>query len=113
MLDYIYLIVLMPLLGFLINGLFGSRFSRPVVSFIACGTVFVSFIMAIISFFELLQLDAHHRYHEIYSLFKWIPSGALDIEIGFLFDPLSAVMALVVSGVGFLIHVYSYLLLTL
>ncbi|MBD3217468.1 MAG: NADH-quinone oxidoreductase subunit L [candidate division Zixibacteria bacterium] len=107
MLDYIWLIVVMPLLGFLINGLFGKKFPRAMVSLIACGTVLVSFIMSVIALFELLQLDPHHRYHEIYSLFKWIPSGALNVEIGFLFDPLSAVMALVVSGVGFLIHVYS------
>ncbi len=107
MLDYIWLIVAMPLLGFLINGFFGRKLPKQMVSFIACGTVFVSFVLAVISFFELLKLDPHHRYHEIYSLFKWIPAGSLQIELGFLLDPLSAVMILVVTGVGFLIHVYS------
>lgn len=107
MLDYVWLIVLMPLIGFLINGLFGNRMSRGMVAFIACGTVFTSFVMAVVSLFELLALDAHHRYHEISSLFKWIPSADLQVEIGFLLDPLSAVMILVVTGVGFLIHVYS------
>ena len=107
MLDYIWLIVAIPLFGFLLNGLFGQRFPRPLISLVACGTVFVSFVLSIISFFELLGLDAHHRVHEITSLFKWIPSGGLNVEIGFLLDPLSAVMILVVSGVGFLIHVYS------
>jgi NADH-quinone oxidoreductase subunit L len=107
MLDYIWLIVAIPLFGFLLNGLFGQRFSRPLISLIACGSVFVAFILSVIAFFELLGLDAHHRYYEISSLFTWIPSGGLNVEIGFLLDPLSAVMILVVSGVAFLIHVYS------
>jgi NADH-quinone oxidoreductase subunit L len=107
MLDYIWLIVVAPLVGFLINGLFGKKFSRPVVSMIGCGSVAVSFVLAVMSLFELLKLDAHHRYHEITSLFNWITAGNLNVEIGFLLDPLSAIMILVVSGVGFLIHVYS------
>jgi NADH-quinone oxidoreductase subunit L len=107
MLDYIWLIVALPLAGFLINGLFGKNFPKPLVSLIACGSVFISFLLSVIALFQLLGLDPHHRFHEIYSVFKWIPSGNLNVEIGFLLDPLSAVMILVVSGVGFLIHVYS------
>ena len=107
MLDYIWVIVLMPLIGFLINGLLGRYFSKSAVVFVACGSVFVSFALSILALFELLKLDASQRFYEISSLFHWIPSGNFHVEIGFLLDPLSAVMILVVSGVGFLIHVYS------
>jgi NADH-quinone oxidoreductase subunit L len=106
MLKYIWLIPFAPLVGFLANGLFGKRFPRHLVSVIGCGSVFISLIMSIVSLFKLLGLDAEHRVFEL-ALFSWIPSGSFHVDIAFLLDPLSAVMILVVSGVGFLIHVYS------
>ena len=91
MFEYLYLVPILPLAGFLINGLLLGRLPRPVVSFVACTTVGLSFIVSLLLFFEL----------------KGLPAGSLHANIGFLLDPLSAVMILVVTGVGFLIHIYS------
>jgi NADH-quinone oxidoreductase subunit L len=104
--ELIWLIPLVPLAGFLLNGLFGRRFSRPVINAVACGSVAVSFLLSLNALIRLLGLPPESRSFE-YLLFSWIPSGTFNADIGFLLDPLSAVMILVVSGVGFLIHIYS------
>ncbi|MBD3331303.1 NADH-quinone oxidoreductase subunit L [candidate division GN15 bacterium] len=106
MAEYIYLVPLFPLIGFLINGLLLGRLPRAAVNFIACASVGLSFIVAVMLFFDLRALPEGQRVLE-QVLFTWIPSGALQVNIGFLLDPLSAVMILVVTGVGFLIHIYS------
>ncbi len=106
MADYLFLVPLLPLIGVLINGLLLGRLSRSVVNLVACATVGLSFVLSALLFFELRSLPSDSRIIE-QVLFTWIPSGALKVNIGFLLDPLSAVMILVVSGVGFLIHVYS------
>ena len=106
MADYLYLIPLLPLVGFIINGLLIGKLSRPMVSFIACGSVFISLVISIFAFFELKALPADMRVLE-QTLFTWIPSGAFEVNFGYLLDPLSAVMILVVTSVGFLIHIYS------
>jgi len=106
MLNYIWLIPLVPLIGFLINGLIGNKLPRQMVSLIGCGSVFVSLVVSVIAFAKLLGLDPDQRVFEL-TLFSWIPSGSFNVDIALLLDPLSAVMILVVSGVGFLIHVYS------
>lgn len=102
----LYLIVLFPLAGFLLNGLLLGRLNKRIISLIGCGSVGLSFLWSLKSFINLLTLPQTERQVEEV-LFSWIPSGELSVNIGFLFDPLSAVMALVVTGVGFLIHVYS------
>jgi NADH-quinone oxidoreductase subunit L len=122
MLELIWLIPLLPLLGFLINGVVGigmvwSRGQRPSKSFVylvACGSVLLALVLLIGCFVQLLGLS-----QPIYerNVFTWVPGLALktalgevaDLHIswGFELDPLSAVMILVVTGVGFLIHVYS------
>ncbi len=104
--DYLFLIPVFPLIGFLINGLLLGKLPRPVVSFIACASVGLSFILSVLLFFELKALPESARVIE-QVLFPWITAGSLHVNIGFMLDPLSAVMILVVSGVGFLIHVYS------
>jgi len=105
--EWLYLIPLLPLAGFVINGLLLGRLPRPVVSLVACGSVGLSFILSLLSFFELKALPESARVME-QVLFAWIPSGSqFNANFGFLLDPLSAVMILVVSGVSFLIHVYS------
>ncbi|MFV1951345.1 MAG: NADH-quinone oxidoreductase subunit L [Nitrospinota bacterium] len=106
MLNYIWLIPLFPLIGFLINGFFGKRISKNAVGYIACGAVGLSFIVAVLSFISLLQLTPEHRVFEKI-LYTWIDSGSFRAEAGFQLDPLSAIMILVVSGVGFVIHIYS------
>ena len=104
--QYLFIVPLLPLLGFIINGLFHTRLSKPAVVSLAVGSVGLSFLVSVALFFRLLGLDSEHRLIE-QVLFSWIPVGSLQLDVAFLLDPLSAVMILVVTGVGFLIHVYS------
>ena len=104
--NLIWLIPMMPLIGFLLNGLFGSKFSKPIVNLVACGSVLASFLLSLSAVIQLIGLPAESRSFELL-LYSWIPSGSFSADVGFLLDPLSSIMILVVSGVGFLIHVYS------
>lgn len=106
MIEYIWLIPLLPLIGFLINGILGRKLGKVLVSWIGCGSVGLSFLISIKVFFELLSLPVEERVFEKI-VFPWIYSGFFKVNISFLLDPLSCVMLLVVTGVGFLIHVYS------
>ncbi len=106
---YLYLFVLIPIIGAFINGMnsfLGNRMPKRLVGWIACGAVFVPLILTVEAFLELLSLPAEHRIIESI-VYTWIDIGNLHLDVGFLLDPLSCVMAFVVSGVGFLIHVYS------
>ena len=98
----LWLIPILPLAGFLINGLFGRRFSKGVVNAIAIGSVALSFAWVLKT---LLGLDLGQPYTERY--FTWIQSGAFSVNCEFTVDKLTAVMLLIVTGVGSLIHVYS------
>ncbi len=114
MLDHIWLIPLLPALGAFIQLLFGRRLSKSAVSAVSVGLPGISLIWAVGSFFQLLNLPEHTFTKVIYS---WLPAGPfhmangtlgnLNVDVGFQLDPLSAVMLLVVTGVGFLIHLYS------
>jgi NADH-quinone oxidoreductase subunit L len=106
MMDYLWLIPMLPLVGSAINGILGKRFPKPLISSIACGTVGASFVVAVAAVVGLLGLPADERHH-VNSLFTWIASGDFVARAELLLDPLSAVMILVVTGVGFLIHIYS------
>ncbi|MFB0516624.1 MAG: NADH-quinone oxidoreductase subunit L [Candidatus Neomarinimicrobiota bacterium] len=106
MADILYLITLFPLLGFLINGLVGRRLTEKQSGLVACLAVGGSFIISAQLLFALLALPPEERLFT-QTLFSWIPVGELNIQVGYWFDPLSAVMTLVVSGVGLLIHIYS------
>ena len=106
MADYIWLIPLFTAIGFIFNGFFGAKMSKGAVSWIACLAVFLSFLTAVAIFIEFLQLPAAERVFEI-NIYNWISSGELHIPLGFKIDALSLVMCLTVTGVGFLIHVYS------
>ena len=111
-------IILIPLFGAAVNGLFfASGFwkkylrgdehtEKTVVSLIGCGVVLVSALISTSLFFKLLSLDPARR-EIIQNLFEWIPSGSFTVSFSLLFDTLSCVMALIVTWVGFLIHVYS------
>ncbi len=100
------LIPIFPLAGFLIIGLTNKILPKPAVSLIACGSVFMSFAFGVISFFTILGMPSGSRFISS-RLFDWIISGSFSSSVSFVFDPLAAVMVLVVSAVGFLIHVYS------
>jgi NADH-quinone oxidoreductase subunit L len=99
---HLWLIPVLPLVGAAINGLFGKRFSRQTVLAIALGFSGAAFVMALwiaaqfSSFLPLLE-----------NLAPWIRAGDFQVDFAFYLDQLSLVMLLVVTGVGFLIHIYS------
>ncbi|HEY5595218.1 MAG TPA: NADH-quinone oxidoreductase subunit L [Nitrospiria bacterium] len=101
--DFIWLIPAFPLLAVLINGLYGHRLSERAVSVTAVGSVGLSFIIAAAALIGLID-DPTPR---VYTLFTWIPGGDLVIDFNALIDPLTGIMLMVVTGVGFLIHAYS------
>ena len=106
MLNLIWWIPALPLVGVAINGLFGKRMSRRAVGTVACAVIGLSFLLSLGAFVELTRLEEGARYHEVV-LGTWMQLDGLSIDWGFALDPLSAVMILMVTGVGFLIHVYS------
>ncbi len=103
-LELLWLIPVLPLAGFAVNGLLGSRQSREVVSAVGCGSVALAFLLSVTCVWQLAGLPPHERHH-LDSIGEWI--GPIDLHWSFLLDPLSSVMILVVTGVGLLIHVYS------
>ncbi|PIP76750.1 MAG: NADH-quinone oxidoreductase subunit L [Ignavibacteria bacterium CG22_combo_CG10-13_8_21_14_all_37_15] len=107
MIQLIYLTVLLPLAGFLLNGIFGSKIkNEKIIGWIGSGTIGLSFLIAVAAFFETLGLPAEQRQH-IVALFNWLSVGSLNVSIAYQVDQLSLTMALIVTGVGFIIHVYS------
>ena len=106
MLNLVALILLFPLIGTAINGLIGKRLRKETVGYVACGAIGLSFFVSILVFIGLLLLPPDARLFEK-QLFSWIESGSFKSEAGLQVDPLSTLMILVVTGVGFLIHVYS------
>lgn len=101
----LWLIPLFPLVGFLINGLFGSRLKQEkVVGGIGTLAIFASFVVSSLCFFQLLG-DKVKEHEVVYA--SWMEVGQLQVDWGFLLDPLSALMIMVVSGLSFLIHLYS------
>lgn len=104
MVNFIWLIPFLPLLGFLIIGLSGKSISKNLAGSIACGSILGSFILSIGVFCTLLNQPVKTI---TIDLFDWISAGNLHIPFSFLVDPLSAVFLLIITGVGFLIHLYS------
>lgn len=107
MVEYFYLITVLPLVGFLINGLFGTKIKNEKVSGII-GSLMVlgSFIITIMAYLHITSLPEGSRSITI-PLFSWITTGSLNISAAYLVDPLSVTMCLIITGVGFLIHIYS------
>ncbi len=106
MMDYVWLIPLFPLIGFLINGLLGKSFSKGVVGTIGSAAVGLSFLVTLKIFLEFIQLPPEARHVEKV-VYTWIASGPFKVSVAYLIDPLSLIMMLVVSGVSTLIHIYS------
>ncbi len=106
MFNYIAAIPLLPAIGALINGIFGTRLPKSLVHIIALTAVGSSFALSLKAFFQLLSVPPDQRIVEV-TIYQWLASGDFSIDVAFLLDPLSAVMLLVVTGVGFLIHIYS------
>ncbi len=104
--DLIGLVPLAPLLGFLLIGLFSKSLGKGLVSVIACGVVFVSFVLSFVLFLQLLNAPEGQK-SITYTAFDWITTGNFSVSFSFLVDPLSVLMMLIITGVGFLIHLYS------
>lgn len=99
----LWLIPFFPLIGFLLNGLFGKRLSKQLIGGIAVGSVLVSFLYVVAILAKLWPLTTPYPEHD----FTWIQSGFLQVGFDLFVDRLTAVMLLVVTGVGLLIHIYS------
>ncbi|HRH12582.1 MAG TPA: proton-conducting transporter membrane subunit, partial [Bacteroidia bacterium] len=98
------LVPLFPLIGFLINGFFGKKLSKGLSGTIASLSILASFVLSVLIFIELNgSVEKSH----VIDLFSWISSGALNIPFEFLIDPLSSWFLLIITGIGFLIHIYS------
>ena len=102
--NLVWLVPMITFLGFIINGLGRNVLPKSVIAFIGSTAVFASFVLSI-AIFLALGADAQ-KSHEVF-LFNWITAGQLNIPLSFLVDPLSSIMLLIITGVGFLIHVYS------
>ena len=112
--DFIWLIPVLPGVGAALNGAFGVRyFSKRTAAAIACGAMGGALLVSLVAFVQLL--GAEHREHLV-TLAQWIPPipletasgmGAFEVPWAFRLDPLSGMMSLIVTGIGFLIHVYS------
>jgi NADH-quinone oxidoreductase subunit L len=99
---FLFLIVAFPLAGFLVNGLGRNFFGKRYMAFNACGQIFASFVLSIIAFFTVTETGG-----ETVKYFDFINVGSLQIPFEFQIDQLSSLFLLIITGVGFLIHVYS------
>ncbi|MCE3280255.1 MAG: nuoL [Bacteroidetes bacterium] len=104
MIKLIWLVPLLPLIGFLIIGLFGKKLSKSLVGIIGSGVVLGAFGVSLGIF---LQLAEGAEQSTTIDLFNWISAGKLSIPFSFLVDPLSSLFLLIITGIGFLIHLYS------
>ncbi|HTF82601.1 MAG TPA: NADH-quinone oxidoreductase subunit L, partial [Cytophagales bacterium] len=100
MADYIFLVPLLPLLGFVVNGLFGKKFPKALVGTIGTLVMAVAFALVVLIF-----LTTEGQNYVL--LYQFIDTPFLKIPFEFLVDPLSITMMLIITGVGTLIHLYS------
>jgi NADH-quinone oxidoreductase subunit L len=106
MLDLVFLIPLFPLIGVILNASVMRRAPEKAIGALAAAMIGLSFVFACGAFFEIFAMPAEARHFEL-ELFTWIAAGKFSAPVAFLIDPLALVMMLVVTGVSFLIHVYS------
>jgi NADH-quinone oxidoreductase subunit L len=104
MLKTAWLIPVLPLLGSAFHGLLGKRAGKAAVTAVAVGSVLASFVIAVLAFFAVKEAPGR-RLDLVY--FDWMAVGGLNVPFGIVLDSLSAAMALVVTGIGALIHIYS------
>jgi NADH-quinone oxidoreductase subunit L len=113
LIEYFWLVPLLPGLGALVNGLWGKRLPKNIITAVACGSVGLSLLLVLAAFLGRGAAETV----TVKTLFTWIPAvavpladgtmGTFEIAWAYRLDSLSMVMALVVTGVGFLIHIYS------
>jgi NADH-quinone oxidoreductase subunit L len=100
------LIPLLPFVGFLLNASAGRRLAKPVSGGVACAAMLASFTLSVIAVLRLVALPPESRAIAV-QLFTWISSGEFTVPFALRLDPLAAVMILVITGIGSLIHIYS------
>ncbi len=104
MIKYASLIPLFPIIGVVINGFFGARYTRDKAGLIASAMAGLSFLVVLgIAYEMIFGAGGTHTV----TLWNWIEAGTFKVSVSFLIDPLSTIMLLIVAGVGFVIHVYS------
>jgi len=101
--NYIWLIPVLPLAGFIINGVGRNTLSEKMIGFIGSFLVLVSFGLSVGAF---LQIQSNNHPINV-TLFNWIDTGYFHVSFSFLVDQLSSLMLLIITGIGFLIHLYS------
>lgn len=101
---YLWLIPALPLAGFLINGLGRNTFSKKLIGTIASLVILAAFGLSVAAFLQV-KSSPDHRIVAYY--FDWIKVGNFTVPFAFLVDQLSSIMLLIITGVGFLIHLYS------
>jgi NADH-quinone oxidoreductase subunit L len=108
--DFLRWIVFLPLIGAIINGVVGAKIQKSwgkgAISLLACTPVIIAFGLSLAAFLTLKGLKPEERFL-IDRLYSWINLGSLNADLAFLVDPLSAVMILIVTGIGGLIHIYA------
>jgi NADH-quinone oxidoreductase subunit L len=105
--NLIYLTVLLPLLGFLFNGIFGRKIkNEKIIGITGSAVIGLAFILVFCAFIQTLNLPPENRSNTV-GLFTWLNVGGLNVKFSYLVDQLSLTIALIVTGVGFLIHIYS------
>jgi NADH-quinone oxidoreductase subunit L len=102
----LWLLPAFPLFGALVLMVFGRRLGEPRSGWFAAAMPIASFLVSVSVYFDLLSRSSEER-HEVVTLFSWIPVGALHIDVALLADPLSITMALFITGIGSLIHLYA------
>ena len=104
MIKLAYLIPLFPFIGFLLNGLGRKALSKSLISIIGSGVVLASFVVSVLIFFEVREPGFESQ---VVHLFPFIQFDQINIPFAFQIDQLSALFLLIITGVGFLIHLYS------
>src|SRR5579871_1688107 len=103
----LWLIPILPLAGFILNGLFGRRLSKAAVNVIAVGSVLLSFLWVLKTLNSLGAFSGGLEKAYLEHYYTWIQSGSLNISVDFAVDRLTAIWLMVVTGVGLLIHIYA------
>ena len=106
MTDLLWLLPAFPLVGALVLMVFGRRMGEPRSGLFASAMPIASFLVTVMVYFDLLSRPSEER-STVVTLFEWMPVGSLQIDLALLADPLSITMALFITGIGSLIHLYA------
>ncbi len=106
LIEYIWLVLIFPLLGFVAIGFLHTKLSEKVIGWLGTAAVFLSFLFSLILFIEVIWFQ-ETAFAETRAIYSWLSTAEVDIKISFMIDHLTLVMLLVVTGVGCLIHIYA------